>query len=311
MRNIMQPKMRPFAGEDDFWRLRAFLREVMLTNERQERSWHVARLDYWRWHVIDNCGEPPMQGHTFLWETADGQMVAALNPEGAGDAHFQVHPAWDMPELQAEMLDVAEQHLAAATPDGKCRLTAWVDSRDEARRQLLMQHGYTQGNGPEYKHRCVLDGPLPNGRAPEGYEVRALGDESELPARSWASWQGFHPDEPAERYQGWEWYRNIQRMPLYRRDLDIVATTPDGEVAAFCTLWYDDATRSAYFEPVATVRAHQRRGLGKAVMTEALRRLQRMGGVVAFVGGYSPEARALYSSMGVQYATLECWIKEW
>ena len=57
--------------------------------------------------------------------------------------------------------------------------------------------------------------------------------------------------------------------------------------------------------------AHQRRGLGKAVMIEGLRRLKRMGAVIAFVGGYSPEANALYASvMGKDFDLSESWIKE-
>jgi hypothetical protein len=100
--------------------------------------------------------------------------------------------------------------------------------------------------------------------------VRALGEVEELPARSWASWRAFHPDEPDERYQGWEWYHNIQRIPLYRRDLDVVAVAPNGEIASFCTVWFDDVTRTGVFEPVGTAPEHQRRGLGKAVMCEGL-----------------------------------------
>ena len=108
------------------------------------------------------------------------------------------------------------------------------------------------------------------------------------------------------------WYRNIQNAPLYRRDLDLVVVAPDGAIAAFCTIWFDDVTRSAYFEPVATVPAHRRRGLGRAVMTEGLRRLQRLGATTAFVGGLSPAANALYRSvMGPDHELYESWVKEW
>jgi mycothiol synthase len=99
---------------------------------------------------------------------------------------------------------------------------------------------------------------------------------------------------------------------LYRRDLDLVAIAPDGAIASFCTIWFDDVTRSAYFEPVATIPAHQRRGLGKAVMNEGLRRLQRMGATMALVGGYSPEANGLYRSvMGPDHELNEPWVREW
>jgi mycothiol synthase len=108
------------------------------------------------------------------------------------------------------------------------------------------------------------------------------------------------------------WYRNIQTAPLYRRDLDLVAIAPEGEIAAFCTIWFDDVTRSGYFEPVATVPARQRRGLGRAVTTEGLRRLQRMGATTAFVSGYRTAANALYRSvMGPDHELYEPWVKEW
>jgi GNAT superfamily N-acetyltransferase len=80
---------------------------------------------------------------------------------------------------------------------------------------------------------------------------------------------------------------------IMRRDLDLAAVTPEGAIAAFCTIWFDDVTRSAYFEPVATVPSHQRQGLGKALMTGGLCRLQRMGATTAFVSGYSRRANAL------------------
>jgi mycothiol synthase len=118
--------------------------------------------------------------------------------------------------------------------------------------------------------------------------------------RCYASGLGFHDDDVAiarDNRDRPEWYRHIQSAPLYRRDLDIVAVADDGAIAAFCTAWFDDLTRTAYLEPVATVPAHRRRGLARAVMLEALRRLRRMGCRWAFVGGYSVEANALYASV--------------
>ncbi|KAB2853426.1 MAG: hypothetical protein F9K46_18355, partial [Anaerolineae bacterium] len=58
---LMSPlTMRPYQGEDDFWRIRVFLREVFLLNQRRERSWQVARWDYWRWHVNENIFQMPL-----------------------------------------------------------------------------------------------------------------------------------------------------------------------------------------------------------------------------------------------------------
>ena len=78
-------KMRPYRSEDDYWGIREFLRQVFLLNDCKELSWHVARLDYWRWHGIMNLKEfPAIDEVIFIWETPDGQMAAVLNPEGKG-----------------------------------------------------------------------------------------------------------------------------------------------------------------------------------------------------------------------------------
>lgn len=308
----MKPIMRPYRDEDDYWRIRAFLRDVFLLNGRRERSWPVARLDYWRWHVALNCqNRNSIAGVTFLWEMANGEIAAVLNPEGSDEAHLQVHPPLRTAGLEEEMLAVAEEHLAAER-DGRRALAVWADAEDTLRLSILEERGYTRGKWAEYQWRRDLDAPIPDARIPTGYTVRSLGGPDELPARSWASWRGFHPDEPDENYQGWEWYLNIQRCPLYRRDLDIVAIAPGSEIASFCTVWYDDATRSAYVEPVATVPEHLRRGLARATITEGLRRVQRLGATRAFVGGYEPGPNALYSSVASPaHDRSEQWIKKW
>jgi GNAT superfamily N-acetyltransferase len=235
-----------------------------------------------------------------------------LNPEGPGEAFFQVHPGLRTPELEGDMLRVAEEHLSSPGSDGRRRLRVWTDAQDELRQGVLIGCGYVRRGSPEYQRRRALEVPIPDAQPAPGYTVRALGDVEELPARSWVSWRAFHPDEPDERYQGWEWYHNIQRIPLYRRDLDVVAVAPNGETASFCTVWFDDVTRTGVFEPVGTAPEHQRRGLGKAVMCEGLRRLKRLGAVMAYVGSYSPEAHALYASVGfTAYDLSEPWVREW
>ena len=308
----MQPTMRMYESEQDYWRIRAFLREVFLRNGRRELSWHIARWDYWRWPGVESWGDGPLEEKVAIWEMGDGRIAAVLNAEGRDEAFFQVHPDLRAPELEAELLDAAEKHLASPDEQSQQKLGVWVDSRDRLRQTMLQRRGYTKTNQAECQHRRTLLEPVIALPVAQGFTIRSLGDVDELPARSWFSWKAFNPDEPEENYAklGWNWYLNIQRCPLYRRDLDIVAVAPNGDLASFCTVWYDDVTRSAYFEPVGTYTPYQRRGLAKAVMVEGLRRVQRLGATVAFVGGYSPEANALYTAvMGHDFDLSEQWIK--
>lgn len=282
-----------YENEADYWRIRAFLRDVMIANDLRQWSWHVARLDYWRWHVMDNSDA--IADMAFMWQTSDNEIAAVLVAEEMGQVYFQVHPAHRNAALEAQMLDTAEAHLLEDN-----QLVVHAHSEDTARSEMLQSRGYVRGEWAEYQWRRDLDAPIPSVSAASGYTVRSMGDTHENPARSWCSWRAFHPDEPDSAYDGHEWFAlNFQRQPLYRRDLDLIAV-PDGdpfEVAAFTTIWYDDVTRTGYFEPVGTAPEHQRRGLARALLTEGLGRVQRLGGKRAFVGGYSVAANALYRSV--------------
>lgn len=311
----MKISFRPYQSEDDYWCMREFLRQIFFLNQRLERSWHVARLDYARWHSCLNCARVGLDEVAFLWE-ADGQLIAFLMPDGGpGEAHFCVHPGLRTPELELEMLTVAEERLSESGESGLRKLQVWVPEADSLREGLVLKHGYFKSEPPENQWRGDLVGNLPEAPPPAGYSIRSLGEGLELLERCYASGLGFHEGDiktAIENRDNPSWYRNIQTAPLYRRDLDLVAIAPDGAVAGFCTIWLDDVTRSAYYEPVAVVPAHRRRGLGRALLSEGLRRLQRMGATRAFVSGYSQAANALYGSViGPEYELCEVWEKEW
>ena len=99
--------------------------------------------------------------------------------------------------------------------------------------------------------------------------------------------------------------------PLYRRDLDVVTITPQGEIASFCTIFYDDYTRSAVCVLVGTAVEHWRRGLGKAVIFEGMQRLQRLGCRRVFATAYDSPADALYRSVMQTMRLAETWSKQW
>ncbi len=146
---------------------------------------------------------------------------------------------------------MAERHLSKQTDSGP-RLNVWANEPHTGPLEILKTREYSPGFALEYKRRRHMEGQVEDVPRKDGHVVRALGDIEELPARSWASWAAFHPNNPDADYRGWEWYRYVQRCPLYRRDLDIVAISPNGCVASFCAAWFDAAARTGAFEPVGT-----------------------------------------------------------
>jgi len=294
---LMKYTRQSYQTEDDYWEFRTFLREIYLANHRDDSTWQVGRADYWRYFANVQIEHLDLDKHICFWRNTDGKLVGAICPENAENLFPQIHPQFRTLELETEMLSFAESQLGIIDADGKRKLTIWAQSTDTQRIELLTQRGYVRGDYPEYQFQRDLNHSIPDVPLAEGYKIRALGDVDEIPARSWLSWLAFHPNEPDSAYEGWDWYFDVQRCPMYRRDLDLVVVAPDGELAAFCTVWFDDVTRTGMFEPVGTAPKHQKKGLGKAIMTEGLRRLQHKGATLACVGGYSEGAKTLYGGL--------------
>ncbi len=304
--------VRHCQSQNHYWRVRDFLRDVFLLNNRLEHSWHVARLDHWRWHLIRTCQVcAPFEQVTVAWETPAGQIAAVLHPIRHDEIRLHIHPGFRTLELEAEIFAYAEDHYSAGAEGGGRILVVPVLADDALRQETLTRCGFSRQPGWGHHWWRDLDAPLPIAPVPEGYTIRAMGPPAEHPARSWASWRAFHAGEPDEAYDGdCSWYRNIQATPLYRRDLDIVAATPGDEIAAFCTISYDDATRSAVTVLVGTAAEHWRRGLGKAVMLEGLRRLTGLGCTRVFSTATEAPADALYRSVMTDMKVTDTWVKE-
>jgi ribosomal protein S18 acetylase RimI-like enzyme len=116
--------------------------------------------------------------------------------------------------------------------------------------------------------------------------------------RATASHAAFQSRFPFNEY--WPRYQSFMRLPVYATGCDMMVVTPDGRCASFCIFWPDAVNKVALFEPVGTHPDFQRRGLGKALLSECLRRLQAEGMEHAIVGTNSGNlaAERLYESVG-------------
>jgi ribosomal protein S18 acetylase RimI-like enzyme len=95
-------------------------------------------------------------------------------------------------------------------------------------------------------------------------------------------------------------HARVRATPTYRPELDIIVVAPDGSFAAFALIWLDERNRLGVFEPLGVAVSHQRRGLGRAIMVEGMRRLAGLGARVACVetGVEEEPARRLYEATG-------------
>jgi len=309
----MAPLFRHYRADSDYWRARAFLRGLPRPGGLPGGNWHVAEFDYWRWHWLETVVERD-PSELCLWENEKGEIVALLNQGDPGVCHLHARPDVKTEDLVGEILSTAEREFSTILRSGERVVCVWSMDDDLVLTRVLSARGYAtfeSEHSVEHYGRCPLDGTIPDVPVPEEFRIRSMGDVDEHPRRSLASWRAFHSDEPDSGCDmAGSWYRIVQRAPLYRRDLDVVAVAANGDIASFAVCYFDDVARTGVFVLDGTATAYRRRGLAKAVMTEALRRLQWLGATDAYVSWYEPPAGVLYESVGLhEQRRGSCWIK--
>ena len=309
----MKLTLHPCKTEGDFFRVRNFLREIFLLSDHLDFDSHVALLDHWRWHYIETCHETaPFDQVTTIWETSDGEIAAVLHPICHDEVRLHVYPSFRSSTLEYEIISYAEEHHSDWFNGRKRILYLSVFPEDTQRQETLTQRGFEHQKARDFYWWRDLDAPIPELPLTPGYEIRSMGAESEHPARSWSSWRAFHAEEPDKNYDGdYSWYANMQSAPLYRRALDIVAATPNGEYAGFCTISYDDYTRSAAIVLEGTAAKHLDRGLGEAMTIEGMRRLKHLGCTRIFSIANEETVNAMYRSLMPDCRVTDHWVKTW
>ena len=86
----------------------------------------------------------------------------------------------------------------------------------------------------------------------------------------------------------------------YRADLDLVIVDTVNEAVAYGLFWFDARTRVALSEPMRTDDAHQRRGLGRSILTHGIARLVDLGATRIKINLENDNAAsgALYTDVG-------------
>jgi predicted N-acetyltransferase YhbS len=237
---------------------------------------------------------------TGVWENGIGDVVGVINIEhadrshrGWGEAFFQRHPGYDF--LLNEMLGFAEANLRNRERN---LLLIPIYDHDETFQAVVRARGY-QRNDEYTLWDSVFDLPreLPGYTLPEGYRLQSMADDNDLDRRRRAFGLGFNHPDP-EDWPSLLANQELQKAPDYRRELDLYVVAPDGEFASFCIAWWDERNRIAMLEPVGTVPQHRRKGLARAVVLEAIRRVAALGTERVFVGS----DQVFYLSIGFELA---------
>lgn len=277
---------RPYQGEADLDRLLDLLSESNLLDPAAG----VLQPGDLTWWMRQNTVFDPVVGLR-LFETG-GRLVGFVFNDPLTWAVIQAHPTLK-PNWLHELTEYAEEVARAAGS----HLTVRVFSGDARLLGVLRARGYVPTGTPS----LAFERPLHSdqaGPSDPGIHLRPVRAEPpDLSARvelHRAVWQ-------PSRFT-LEAYLNLRAAPSYRPELDVVAETAGGRLAAYALGWFDARTKTGEFEPVGTHPDFRGRGLAGAVLAEVMRRFQALGARRAIVSTSADNAAAvrLYQSAGFQ-----------
>ncbi|MCP4633157.1 MAG: GNAT family N-acetyltransferase, partial [candidate division Zixibacteria bacterium] len=265
---------KPFRNDEDFWRVRNLLIETYPITPTGF-NWEVRRWDGWRFYNADSAWDPQWEQLVCLWETEDGELVGAVHPESTGDAYIELHP--DYRHIEENMIAWAEDNLSTQIRDSKQRqLRILVFEYDTPRRLILEQRGYEKMSSGGVLRRLRFGNKLfPRPQIDEEYILHTVNPDDEEDCRKIADLlnaafnRNFHNTG--------EYRTFTTHAPSFRRGMDLAALAKDGSFAAYTGVPYNESNRYGIFEPVCTHPNHQRKGLARSLMFEALHRLKKIG----------------------------------
>jgi len=293
----MNIRNRKFDKDTDYKRIMEFLEKSYKEND-DNNNWLPLRFEYWYYFGLpfENFRldvNYEWESQIQIWENEDNELIGFVTPEGSqGDFFIQVNPNYK--SLEDEMISWIESNIPEMIKKyGSNKIRIWSFENDENRTNILESKGFKKLDWSGQLRWREINSSIPDIPLCDGYSIKTVDTDENLLKRCNLSGQAFeYKPYPIDVY------KNMQRAPLYRRDLDLISTDNKGNYAAFCTVWFDPEIRIGLFEPVGTHPDHRKKGLSKALICEGLKRLKELGAERALVGSYDEPAHMLYNSCG-------------
>jgi mycothiol synthase len=292
---------RPYRDLTDL----ALMRHLVMVGRQANISasyLHPGSLD-WATHYPPN--DQAMHRNLRLWERVDADqptlLAWAILAHNEGSFDLFVHPTLYGTSLHEIVMDeYVDWAEARARELGLKQLWPfWAMEYDTVLARLHQAHGYVELNvepaAPLFER--TLD-EIPTIQLPHGFTIHEVRDSDDGQLRAAATYGAFQRHEDWDDYVAA--YARFIDSTVYDGARDLFVRSPDGRGASACTIWFDPINAVGLFEPVGTHPDFQRKGLGKAMMVEGMRRMKAAGMVRAVVGfdPNNPAALALYTAMG-------------
>lgn len=285
-----------YAGPQDFYRAQAAL--MRWIKQRGHCNYlHKGDIGH---RLYNNCYGYDKSDIFRYWLDDAGELAAfaTLLPQWQS-FELQVAPAYLLGRAHCLLLETCEREtlrLGEKLGRSITELIVEVEDCESAFMRFIEACGYARGEHLFSFTRHDLS-RLPEAPLPPGFRFRqATAADAEMLA-------DVHNHSFTNKWDA-DSYGEVFRSPHMEYELVVIA--PDGRCAAFTNVWVDTVNQSLLFEPVGAHADFRRRGLAKALMTYALRRMRRERGIKCAYVGHEPAAKnpasgPLYAAVGFKH----------
>lgn len=254
-------------------------------DDRKHINWNWAR---WEWMFFHPDFNSDLMDKIGLWYCNDEIVGITTYDHYFGEAFFATKQGYR--ELEKDILE-----YAIATFSNEKGLGIAVNDADTHTLDLLRSKKFVKNDQTENVLELELENVSLDYITPEGITTKNLNIKNDLYKHQKLLWKAFDHEGhvPVDEITIHKQQKMLSAANL-NPFLHIVAENEDGEYVAYCGLWYSQKTDYAYVEPVCTIPEYRHKGLGKAVVLEALKRSCSLGAKKAYVISDNP----FYKSIG-------------
>ncbi len=293
----MVVQVHPFVWKNDYYIIQQFLIETFHIPKDYE-NWLPTRFEN---RKVGPCGceyREEEDGLVTIWEetTESGsKIIAVIILENDSFYSLNIHPEYKSLEKEI-ILWIESKFKNENNSSNEKKLHIFAYGTDKERITILKELGYTDQGFDEYDRKLLLNQEISSYSLPKGYSIKHVDIKNDFVKYRDVMGTVFpHCKKMTERT-----FDIFTKASFYNPELDIIAVAPDGNFAAFCTIRLDPIGKIAELEPVGTNPDHRRLGLGKAVILDGLKRLEKFNPVAICIPGAAANeaANRLYDSLG-------------
>ena len=141
--------------------------------------------------------------------------------------------------------------------DNRRRLSVWIIDKEPQKSKILQERGYKRIHCDPVNIFTYENG-FPIVDLPDGFSIISLEDANDFKKINACLWKGSdHGPEPDDDL---ECRMLMQVGPNFSKELTTVIKAPNGDYACFAGMWFNEANKYAYLEPLATIPEYRKMG---------------------------------------------------